>query len=584
MQLTDLSDLPGFINSCRDFNVANLQLQKLTGIQSFFPDARAFRRFPQLLRDNSSLPKTSASRELGDFQTPAKLADQICRYLGSTGLQPRVIVEPTCGAGSFVFAALKNFPSVRLIYAVDAAEQYVWRLKISLLQHALLRNSRLPDLVVRHDNVFTHRFSAEGMTSNDVLIIGNPPWITNAELSLLGSNNHAEKKNFKRVSGLSAMTGKSNFDIAESVMLRMLKLFADRPGKLALLCKNSVIRNIVEFLPQMECKVSDILALRIDARKDFGVSADASVCVMRLGSSRRSFYCNVSTLEDPDKIHHSFGWAGDRFVANREAYRTVKRLDGVSPFVWRQGIKHDCAKIMELAVYNGQSLNGHGEAVSIENDRLHSLLKGSDLRVFKIEQASKRVIITNRSLNEDTTQLEHDSPQLWKYLNNNLAAFEKRKSSIYRNKPVFSIFGIGDYSFAPYKVAVSGLYKIPLFALVSPLDHRAVMFDDTCYFLGFEKYEDALFTATVLNTPLIKQFLEAIVFVDAKRPYTKEQLMRIDLANAVRWISFSDLKQVWTNHECSFGHPPSSSDYNRYKQRVLKRKADQIRLRRQAVA
>ncbi|HEY6120676.1 MAG TPA: hypothetical protein VIV66_12000 [Pyrinomonadaceae bacterium] len=576
MQPAEISDLVDLISSYGDFTAANVRLHKQTGIQLFFTDAAAFRRFPQLLLDTSLHPRTSSSRELGDFQTPTNLADQICRYLGSTGLQPRVVVEPTCGAGNFVFAALKNFPSIRLMYGVDSDQQYVERLKIALLKQALHNNTRLPDTIIHRDNVFTHRFSPEVMTSNEVLIIGNPPWITNAELSVLGSNNHAEKKNFKRAAGLSALTGKSNFDIAESVMLRMLRLFSERSGKLAMLCKNSVIRNIIDFLPQLECKISDILALKIDARKNFGVSADASLCVMRLGSSRRSLYCNVGTLQSPKKTNHSFGWVGNRFVANREGYRSVERLDGASPFTWRQGIKHDCAKIMELAVYNERNINGLGEAVSIEDDRVYWLLKGSDLRVFKIERATKRLIITNRKLNEDTVQLERDSPRLWKYLTKNQAFFKKRKSSIYKNKPVFSSFGIGNYSFAPYKVAISGLHKTPLFALVTPLDRRSVMLDDTSYFLGFEKYEDALFTASVLNTPLIKQFLESIVFVDAKRPYTKEQLMRIDLANAVKLISFSDLKQVWKNHECSFEDAPSYSDYHRYKQRILRGKQDQI--------
>lgn len=42
MQLSDVSDVVSLINACRDFSAANLAIQKLTGLQSFFPDAIAY--------------------------------------------------------------------------------------------------------------------------------------------------------------------------------------------------------------------------------------------------------------------------------------------------------------------------------------------------------------------------------------------------------------------------------------------------------------------------------------------------------------------------------------------------------------
>src|SRR5205814_8641368 len=137
--------------------------------------------------------------------------------------------------------------------------------------------------------------------------------------------------------------------------------YSRRRGKLAMLCKNSVIKNLVEFLPQTNYKVSDTFALGIDARRDFEVSVDASLCIMSLGSTRRSFFCKVGALEKPSETYHSFGWASKRFVSNREAYKTIKQLDGACPFTWRQGLKHDCATIMELSIHDGQNRNGKGE-------------------------------------------------------------------------------------------------------------------------------------------------------------------------------------------------------------------------------
>jgi len=41
---------------------------------------------------------------------------------------------------------------------------------------------------------------------------------------------------------------------------------------------------------------------------------------------------------------------------------------------------------------------------------------------------------------------------------------------IYCGKPRFFIFGVGDYTFTPWKVAVSSFYKIPHFIKVGPMD------------------------------------------------------------------------------------------------------------------
>ena len=46
------------------------------------------------------------------------------------------------------------------------------------------------------------------------LVLGNPPWVTNAELGLLKNSNLPIKSNFQGHKGLEALTGKANFDIS----------------------------------------------------------------------------------------------------------------------------------------------------------------------------------------------------------------------------------------------------------------------------------------------------------------------------------------------------------------------------------
>ncbi|MEN3332081.1 MAG: hypothetical protein V7641_1446 [Blastocatellia bacterium] len=555
-----------FLSTYANFEQANNEAAQLTGIQRFFPDDQSFTEFQRQLRRPIAVSTIANHREWGDFQTPSSLAARICEYLIASGVSPQIIIEPTYGLGRFIFAARKAFPTTKLIYGVEIQDKYEWNLKTALLLKSFDGLGASTEIELHRDDIFTHRFSGDLLKTQNLLIIGNPPWVTNTELSGLQSRNLPKKVNLKSLDGMDALTGKSNFDLGESILLRLLETFAGRHGTLALLCKNSVIKNFVELLPRRRFKVANIRALEIDAQREFGAAVDASLLVLETGTLKTSLTCKAGTLNRPQQFDRSLGWIKGRFVANIESYMAHAELDGQSPLVWRQGIKHDCARIMELSRQANLWINGNGEAVKVESEYVYPLLKSSDLRSFEISDARKRVIVTQQQLGEDTAKLERAAPALWQYLMRNAAAIAARKSIIYRGKPRFSIFGIGEYSFKPYKVAISGLYKSACFSIVLPMDNRPAMLDDTCYFLGFDNYRDALFTTALLNSSIVKDLLQAIVFADAKRPYTKEALMRIDLARAAALISFREIVNELQNRNYEPRRRISEADYEAYKQ------------------
>ncbi|MCL5962165.1 MAG: SAM-dependent methyltransferase [Chloroflexi bacterium] len=564
---SDRSRLLDVISTCDTVELANQELQRLTGVRSFFSDSIAFNEFARILALPESDENSRTSREWGDFQTPPGLALRVCSHLANTGISPQVIIEPTCGCGNFILAALRSFPKAERVYAVEIQDKYEWQLKIALLTESLLGHHSSAEIEFHKDDIFTHRFPDGMLRARNILIVGNPPWVTNSELTTLRASNIPAKRNVKGLNGLDAITGKSNFDLGEFILLRILELFSEQSGTLAMLCKNSVVRNIVEALPRRLFKVSDIRAYEIDASREFGASVNASLLVMKMGTPNTGFSCQISRLENPSEVTRTFGWTGNRFVSDVDGYRTVSQLDGKSPIVWRQGLKHDCARIMELEAHDGTLVNGNGEVVDIEPEWVHWFLKGSDLRTFQVNRARKKVIVTQLRMADDTSHLQTRAPKLWDYLVRNSDFLEKRKSSIYQARPRFSIFGVGEYSFKPYKVGICGLYKEPRFSLVLPIDNRPVMLDDTCYFLAFDTYSDAFFAASVLNAPVSQQFLRSIAFTDAKRPYTKEVLMRVDLGRLIHQLSFDDVLRFWPDIGCEAEEPVTESDFEHCKRR-----------------
>jgi hypothetical protein len=64
---------------------------------------------------------------------------------------------------------------------------------------------------------------------------------------------------------------------------------------------------------------------------------------------------------------------------------------------------------------------------------------------------------------------------------------------------------------------------------VGPHEGRPVVLDDTCYFLAFDTEDRARRAARALRSGAAREFLEARIFWDAKRPITKAILQTLDL-------------------------------------------------------
>ena len=99
------------------------------------------------------------------------------------------------------------------------------------------------------------------------------------------------------------------------------------------------------------------------------------------------------------------------------------------------------------------------------------------------------------------------------------------------------------YSFAPWKVAVSGLYKRVSFVVVPPVADRPVMVDDTCYSIPCKTKEEAEFVVELLRSAPAQEFLQALIFLDSKRPITIDVLRRLSLVELARRLGRIDALQ-----------------------------------------
>jgi hypothetical protein len=137
--------------------------------------------------------------------------------------------------------------------------------------------------------------------------------------------------------------------------------------------------------------------------------------------------------------------------------------------------------------------------------------------------------VTQRHVGDDVQRIREVAPRTWRYLSDHRASFAARKSVIYRKGGDFGIFGIGPYSFKPWKIAIGALYKQLNFRLIGPVNDRPVMFDDTVYFIGFDTEHAARNVLEKIRSDAVSAFLKSMIFWDDMRPIKTEILNRLDL-------------------------------------------------------
>ena len=121
-------------------------------------------------------------RQWGDFQTPPELVREVVQFLESLRQWTHVL-EPTCGEGNFVEGARTIGQSVREIMGLDVSPEYAAR--------TAARFAADDRVTILHADIFkTDLRTLPWLTvPEELLVLGNPPWVTSAEIGSHGGSN-----------------------------------------------------------------------------------------------------------------------------------------------------------------------------------------------------------------------------------------------------------------------------------------------------------------------------------------------------------------------------------------------------------
>ncbi|MEM6532463.1 MAG: class I SAM-dependent methyltransferase [Myxococcota bacterium] len=421
----------------------------------------------------------------GDVQTPSPTAEVVSNWVAAQGLRPATVVEPTCGTGAFLAASRRAFPDAAL---------YGFELNPVHLDAARRRDTGAS--LARVD-AFEHDWSATFATMRAPrLILGNPPWTTTAVQGVLGAQNRPRGRNPTGLRGLDAVIGRSNFDVSEWLVQAWMAALC--PGdELALIIKRSVARRLLASWPNRAA----MTLVDLDARRIFNAAVDAVLFHAAVGAT--GLY-HSNSLDSSSRTEWQL--RDSHVVRDPGAFNAARRwMAGLGG--WRSGVKHDCKRVFELERAGEGFRSGVETFVELESEWVVPLLKSSDLHHGR--SSTRYLLITPPDLDS--------SPLVRDYLERHRTELERRKSRIYRRRSFCAQFGIGPYTFAPERVAVSGLHWPPRFRAFK----QPMVFDDTCYLLPCE---DAGATAERLNRPEVRAGLAAVADVGGKRPITQRIL------------------------------------------------------------
>jgi len=399
-------------------------------------------------------------------------------------------------------------------------------------------------------------------------IVGNPPWI-NWESLPQGYREQSmslwHDYGLFVHSGMDTILGKGKKDVSTLMAYAVTDRFLKKRGKLAFVITQSVWKTAGagqgfrrfrigrDGPPLRVVHVDDLSSLQVFE----GASTRTSVFVWQKGQSTRypvpytywkktgrgrldydatleevlaqtrrlNFYAEPVDAYDPTSA-----W----LTARRKALNAVRRVLGQSDYRAYEGANTGGANavywleilaerpdglVVARNVTEGAKREVDSITVELEPDLLYPLLRGRDVRRWQAVPSLYILMMQNpktrRGIDEATVQ--RNWPKTWAYLKRfeqplrQRSGFKRyftrkdRHGQVVETGPFYSMFGIGDYTFAPYKVVWRGEVATSLVAaVVSKSKSKIIVPDQTAYMVAFSNEDAAHFLCAVMNSMVVR--------------------------------------------------------------------------------
>jgi adenine-specific DNA-methyltransferase len=504
--------------------------------------------------------------DLGEYFTPYWLTDRTIEMSGFKGDLNSILLDPGCGSGVFLLAAAEmKYQAnkdksqeemmnsiLRTVVGCDINPLCVLTARLNLVCWLALKfglplpNVKIP--VLHYDTVFKRPASGQFDDINRVLpdgcdyLVGNPPWISWNSL-LGGYRKQIELELLPEYAlfdfhGQEAQLGHSNDDYLVTFTLVTIHRYLKEGGLCSFIIKQPLLTNVSgkTFRRFSIHHVRENVRLGVkevaDLRKvnPFGIGNETAIIVLKR-EDKTVYPVPYETWSKSDgEIVVEKGEAkpsNDRDITSPWVVLTpdlkeTEFMEGNCVYEIRHGLKHDVADVLivrpiernEDRLVVQRISEDDKEMYEVEVEAVYPFLQPRHISAWKFEGYTYAIIPQRKAGEDNEEKLARKLPLTYKYLERFKDRFTARKSRIFTQKPFYGLFGLGTYTWKPYKVCWCGLGFKPEFVVLSAIRDRMVgdklpIPDGTIYFIPLDRKEEAHFVCAVLNSELVRKFLSA---------------------------------------------------------------------------
>ena len=491
---------------------------------------------------------------LGEYYTPRGIAELAVDSIDCDLGDSRVL-DPGCGAGIFLAAAIDAKRSVLDTTPAETVDRIVGSVVGIDLNPVAVKTAKLAYLLAVADllteterdrlSVPVFLTDALGLTRDDEIrfrgepadttfdaLVGNPPWIPWERLPSTIKDawrrEYVTDLGLKPHDGVEARLGHSNDDVSVPYAFTCIHRYLREGGEAAFVLKRGLVRGPAgTVLRRLRVgdrrlrlrRVHDFAAL--DPFPDAGAGAalyaftadgepemPVPTTVWRANDGGTVSFASAAALRDSaatvetelvplDDEDWTTAWV--RADLAREA-------QGACAHEIRHGLKDDAAAVFGL---------DRDDLAAVETARVFPYLRSRHVRKFGLTGHDLRLVPADRAGEDNEAELRERYPGTYDYLATHRETLLDRSSAWLDRGPFYTQFGLGPYTWAPYKVVWCRLGFKPDFAVASTrsdadLGEKTVVPGDHYMFVATDDRREAHFLCALLNSAPYQRTLRTL--------------------------------------------------------------------------
>lgn len=506
----------------------------------------------------------------GEYFTPTWLAEHVLDRAGFDGRGETRLIDPMCGAGAFLTAAIARIRKercgadtmageiVRRVHGVDISPLAVLLARASYLEALIgggIGHPRAPIAIpVRLGDAI---LSGPNGDPYDI-VAGNPPWIGWEHMTARDRDRTRplwiRHGLFPDGRGMQVMLGRGRKDLSMLATCAAADGWLREGGRLSFVIALSVFKSVGGGAGFRRFRLGDGTPLRVVSVDDFGsrrvfFGASTSACVLTLDKGRATRYPVPYCVWGANGGRPRAEWAapvdaadpGSAWItASREDLARIGRALGASSYRARAGAYTGGANGVYWVAPVGRRTGGPpgtedgratirvrnvpeagkrevpGVRASLEADLLFPLLRASDIGRFAARPTLTILLPQDpdrrRGIDEAVMAARYAAALAYLgRFRRELAARRDRgtRALIAAGAPFYSIFSVSRETLSPWKVVWPRIASRVTAAAVGPLAGRPVVPQETCTFIACSGRREACYLAGLLNSSLFHEAASA---------------------------------------------------------------------------